>query len=109
MAASITPKPLFAAVGDVHGHMHAMVRLLQGWEQKAGRRLSCVLQVGDFEPIRVKEDLESMAAPAKYRRAGDFPDFFAGRAAFPWPVYFIGGNHEPYGLLDLTPEGGEVI
>jgi lariat debranching enzyme len=98
----------FAAVGDVHGSMHAMVRLLQGWEAKAGRALSFVLQVGDFEPIRHAEDLATVAGPAKYRRLGDFPDFHAGRTAFPWPVYFIGGNHEPYGLLDRMLEGGEV-
>jgi len=99
----------FAAVGDVHGHIHAMVRLLCGWESKSGQALSFVLQVGDFEPVRHAQDLESMAAPAKYRAIGDFPDFVAGRAAFPWPVYFIGGNHEPYGLLDQLPRGGDII
>lgn len=99
----------FAAVGDVHGSMHAMVRLLRSWEEKAGQALSFVLQVGDFEPNRHAEDLATMAVPAKYRKLGDFPDYYDGRAAFPWPVYFIGGNHEPYGLLDLMPEGGEVI
>jgi hypothetical protein len=31
-----------------------------------------------------------------------------GRAVFPWPVWFIGGNHEPYGFLDTMPEGGTV-
>lgn len=109
MAASLTSKILFAAVGDVHGHMHAMVRLLGGWEAKTGRTLSFVLQVGDFEPIRDERDLETMAAPAKYRVVGDFPDFYAGRAAFPWPVYFIGGNHKPYGFLDEMPDGGDAI
>ena len=58
----------FAAAGDVHGEMHALV---------------------------------------KYRKLVDFPDYHSGRAKFPWPVYFIGGNHEPYGFLDAIPGGGE--
>lgn len=98
----------FAAVGDVHGQMHAMVRLLQGVEHRLGRPLDFVLQVGDFEPHRHEADLATMAAPQKYRALGDFASFHAGHATFPWPVHFIGGNHEPYGFLDTMPEGGEV-
>ena len=109
MSSTIAPEIYFAAVGDVHGHMHAMVRVLSGWEASTRNSLSFVVQVGDFEPIRYEDDLNSMAVPAKYRAIGDFPDFFNGRATFPWPVYFIGGNHEPYGLLDAIPEGGRVI
>lgn len=98
----------FAAVGDVHGHHHEMVRLVSEWELATGNRIAFVLQVGDFESNRNDADLESMAAPAKYRAIGDFPDFYSGQFIFPWPVYFIGGNHEPYGLLDLTPEGAPI-
>lgn len=98
----------FAAVGDVHGSVHAMVRLLSGWEATSGCSLSFVLQVGDFEPIRHEKDLDTMSVPSKYRKIGDFPDYYSGRAVFPWPVYFIGGNHEPYGLLDALPDGGDV-
>jgi lariat debranching enzyme len=100
---------VFAVVGDVHGEMHAMVRRLAAWEKRARRALAFVLQVGDFEPHRDAEDLATMAAPAKYKVLGDFPDYVAGRAAFPWPVYFIGGNHEPYGFLDAEPDGFELV
>ncbi len=98
----------FAAVGDVHGRMHRMVQLLQDWSRKAHRPLAFVLQVGDFEPHRHEADLATMAAPARYKQLGDFPAFHARRARFPWPVYFIGGNHEPYGFLDASPEGFEL-
>lgn len=100
--------PLFAVVGDVHGAMHAMIRLLCGWEKSRGRRLDFVLQVGDFEPHRDEIDLATMAAPAKYRKSGDFPMFSRGEAHFPWPLYFIGGNHEPYGFLQTLEAGGEA-
>jgi lariat debranching enzyme len=99
---------IFAAVGDVHGHHHEMVRLITERESQTGRRIAFVLQVGDFEPHRNDADLESMAAPSKYRVVGDFPDFYSGASTFPWPVYFIGGNHEPYGFLDTATPGAPV-
>jgi lariat debranching enzyme len=49
-----------------------------------------------------------MAAPQKYRHVGDFPRFYRGEEHFPWPLYFIGGNHEPYAFLDETPDGGAL-
>ncbi|MCE9670157.1 metallophosphoesterase [Myxococcus stipitatus] len=98
----------FAAVGDVHGHMDRMVRDLQDWSRKARQSLAFVLQVGDFEPHRDEADLATMAAPARYKRLGDFAAYHQRRRRFPWPVYFIGGNHEPHGHLDATPDGFEV-
>jgi lariat debranching enzyme len=96
----------FAAVGDVHGAMHAMVRLLEDWETTHRRHIDFVLQVGDFEPHRHHADLDSASIPKQYRHLGDFPDFAAGRARLDWPIYFIGGNHEPYGFLETMPNGG---
>ncbi|HMZ79808.1 MAG TPA: metallophosphoesterase [Acidobacteriota bacterium] len=95
----------FGAVGDVHGEMHRMVALLSGVEKKRGIQLEFVLQVGDFEPHRDEQDLQTMAAPSKYRDLGDFHHYHQGWRSFPWPIYFIGGNHEPYGYLDQFPEG----
>ena len=98
----------FAVVGDVHGDHWAMIRHLTGWEKARRKSLDFVLQVGDFEPHRHEIDLATMAAPAKYRDPGDFPAFARGDAQFPWPLYFIGGNHEPYGFLDALPNSSHV-
>lgn len=98
----------FAAVGDVHGHMHLMVDLLKKWESRLAGKFAFVLQVGDFEPHRDEVDLLTMAAPQKYKKLGDFPNYFEEKFSFPWPIYFIGGNHEPYGFLDQTPNGIKV-
>lgn len=100
--------PRFAVVGDVHGDHWTMIRLLQKWEKSRKKPLDFVLQVGDFEPHRDEADLATMAAPAKYRDLGDFPQFASGNAQFPWPIYFIGGNHEPYGWLETLPAGGQI-
>ena len=46
--------------------------------------------------------------PTKYKKLGDFPDFYNDKAEFPYPIYFIGGNHEPYGFLDNFYNGKEI-
>jgi len=98
-------KTTFALLGDVHGYMHPMVALLERVQRKMKISLDFALQVGDFEPHRHEEDLRSMSAPSKYKQLGDYADFYNGRARFPCPIYFIGGNHEPYGWLEQHPEG----
>ncbi|MFH1465442.1 MAG: metallophosphoesterase [Pseudomonadota bacterium] len=107
MPAAGTPL-VIAAVGDVHGHHHQMVALVEQAAAAAGVRPDLVVQVGDFEPHRHEDDVQTMAAPARFRKVGDFPDFREGRARFPWPVLFVGGNHEPYGFLDGLAPGAEV-
>ena len=98
-----------ALVGDVHGHHHAMVSKVNALAAQAGVGIDLVVQVGDFEAHRHEDDLATMAAPQKYRTLGDFPDFYNGQAEFPWPVIFVGGNHEPYGWYDQYPEGHELV
>lgn len=105
----LTQNIYFAAVGDVHGDMYAMLDLLKTWESRHRKKLAFVLQVGDFEPHRDEADLATMAAPQRYRKLGDFADFYTGKAAFPYPIWFIGGNHEPYGFLDQMCLGGELV
>lgn len=101
-------RSVFAVVGDVHGHMRAMIDLVQRRSDALKVVPDFVLQVGDFEPHRDEADLETMAAPAKYRLLGEYHLFNEGACQFPWPIYFIGGNHEPYGYLDQIPDGGEI-
>ncbi|MGD1805215.1 metallophosphoesterase [Dapis sp. BLCC M126] len=98
----------FAVVGDVHGYIYTMIDLLQQWENSSNQQLAFILQVGDFEPHRHEADLATMDAPTKYRKLADFPDFYEQRAIFPWPIWFIGGNHEPYGFLDQFNTGTEI-
>ncbi len=99
---------MLAIVGDVHGHHHRMVAMLNSLESKKGIKINSVLQVGDFEAHRNEEDLSTMAAPQKYRKLGDFHQYHSGIYSFPWPVTFIGGNHEPYGWYDREISGFET-
>ncbi|KAB0669036.1 metallophosphoesterase [Oryzomonas sagensis] len=99
----------FAVAGDTHGHMHLMVERLKQMSEQTGVTPSFVLQVGDFQPIRNQDDLTSMNAPERHRSIGDFPDFAAGSATFPWPLWFIAGNHEPFYYLDQHLEGFTLV
>ncbi len=99
----------FAAVGDLHGQVYEMLSLLKEWKSKHCQSLAFILQVGDFEPHRDRVDLATMDAPSKYKKLGDFPDFYAGKSQFDCPIWFIGGNHEPYGFLDRIPQGAEIV
>lgn len=101
--------PVFAVVGDVHGRQLDMIALLKAWEERAGRALDFVLQVGDFEAVRKRSDLTSMVSSAKKQKMGQFKLFVQGRARFPWPLYFIGGNHEPYGYLNELKSPAEIV
>lgn len=98
-----------ALVGDVHGEMHAMVANLRAWEEREGIGLDFVLQVGDFEPHRTLKDLAFMEGPRRHKHLGDFHDFIAGRSRFPWPVFFVGGNHEPHGFLEGFTRPTEIV
>lgn len=93
------------ALGDVHGFMHEARKLTIQKTQMSSSPPDLILQVGDFEPHRHDEDLRSMDAPSKYKKLGSYKDFHHGHASFPAPLYFIGGNHEPYAWLSQHPEG----
>lgn len=88
--------------------MAEMISLCRDGERRTGLQIDLIFQIGDFEPHRHEGDLKTMAAPAKYRHLGDFPSVFGGAIELPWPVFFIGGNHEPYGFLDQHQDGVEI-
>lgn len=54
---------------------------------------------GDFQAVRNLTDLQIMSCPVKYRRLGDFADYYSGKRVAPIPTIFIGGNHESSSYL----------
>ncbi|WP_276961378.1 metallophosphoesterase [Ferrimicrobium acidiphilum] len=91
----------FLAIGDVHGHWECVIEAIALAEAILGKAPDLVLQVGDAEPHRNEEDLAGCHAPKKYRSVGDLSALRQGDIRS--PVYFIGGNHEPYVALDALP------
>lgn len=99
---------IVAALGDVHGRMAAAIETLRQAERDAGVLIDIVLQVGDFEPHRDADDLAGMYAPHRKKEVGEFGAYARGEKRFPWPLFFIGGNHEPYAYLRTASSGCRV-
>ncbi|WP_219471151.1 metallophosphoesterase family protein [Nonomuraea rhizosphaerae] len=91
----------FAIVGDIHANFAKADALVR---RHAGG-VEAIFSVGDAEPNRSEEESLGVAGPAKYRKVGDFPEFAAGWRSMSAPVYFIGGNHEPWPALDAQGAG----
>jgi lariat debranching enzyme len=91
-------------VGDVHGEFE----LLAAWAAavvEVHGPLDAILAVGDVEPNRDDADAAGVHGPAKYRKLGDFPLLAGGLLKLGAPLYFIGGNHEPWPALDAAGPG----
>lgn len=97
-----------AVEGCCHGELDTIYRILNQRELREGKKIHLLLICGDFESIRVHDDLLHMAVPAKYRKMNSFQDYFNGRKIAPFPTVFIGGNHEASNVLQSLYHGGYV-
>ncbi|BFZ62622.1 lariat debranching enzyme [Saitoella coloradoensis] len=77
-------------------------------EKQRGVKVDLLLIGGDFQAIRNHDDLKCLAVPPKYRRLGDFADYYEGRKAAPVLTIFIGGNHEASNFSWELYHGGWV-
>ncbi len=91
-------------VGDVHGEFELLAETAQRVTSELGP-LDAILAVGDVEANRDGVDAAGVHAPAKYRKIGDFPYVVEGLLDLGAPLYFIGGNHEPWPALDQHGPG----
>lgn len=99
---------IIAVVGDVHGRWAELAEQLEiacSFLGK-GERLDAILQVGDAEATRDEQQLQEVFAKPDRHRLGDFHRVASGEITLPAPLFFIGGNHEPWRSLDAN--GGEV-
>eukprot|EP00835_Amoeboradix_gromovi_P000956 NODE_36_length_31474_cov_0.342438.p12 type:complete len:295 gc:universal NODE_36_length_31474_cov_0.342438:10530-9646(-) len=100
---------LVAVVGCVHGDMKRIYNSIADLESKFKRRIDLILFTGDLQTARTVKDLESMAVPDKYKKLGDFRDYFVGKYKIPKLTIAIGGNHECSEYLMDYPSGGFLI
>jgi hypothetical protein len=92
------------AVGDVHGSWQVAVRQLWELDDRVGG-LDVVFQVGDGQAYRHPDESAGLHPDSRHRDVhSDYPSVVDGRGP-PAPVYFIGGNHEPWPALDDSGPG----
>lgn len=102
-----TPSVLKIAVeGCCHGELNKIYAYITSLPYESWPELLIIC--GDFQSIRNETDLESIAVPAKFKRFGDFKDYYQGIKKAPIPTVFVGGNHEASNYLQELPFGGWV-
>lgn len=126
LRALMTPDaPLeIAVLGDVHGHLTLVYRLLGRWQRETGRALDLILQVGDLgafpPPFRLDRATKRFAESdpdelgfAAYHEGGPEADAFFGPDApadqrISADLVFIRGNHEDFEFLDEAGAGSDA-
>jgi lariat debranching enzyme len=95
----------FVILGDVHGSFSRVAAVLHEAESLLGR-VDAALCVGDLEPNRNARDAAGVATGKGHRRwVGEYPKVLRGEIVLPAPLWFIGGDHEPWATLDSRGPG----
>ncbi|KAJ3045687.1 lariat debranching enzyme [Rhizophlyctis rosea] len=97
-----------AVEGCCHGELDRIYAALKRIERDQQITVDLLLVCGDFQSMRNVGDLQSLAAPDKYREMGTFHKYYSGEKKAPIPTIFIGGNHEASQYLWELFHGGWV-
>jgi lariat debranching enzyme len=92
-----------AVEGCCHGELSKIYSTL-----KSKEKVDLLVICGDFQALRNYFDLESMAVPQKFKKLGEFHEYYTGIKVAPIPTVFIGGNHESSNYLQELFHGGFV-
>lgn len=95
-----------AVQGCCHGELTKIYKQLQQLPEADQPELLIVC--GDFQSLRSPSDFPSLNVPDKYKKLGDFHDYYTGKLKVPILTIFIGGNHEASDFLLELPYGGWV-
>ncbi|KAK9472306.1 DBR1-domain-containing protein [Dipodascopsis tothii] len=90
------------------GCCHSELDSIYASVAKLDHKIDLLIIGGDFQAARNKQDLNCMSIPPKYRRLGDFADYYSGRKKAPVLTIFIGGNHEASNYMWELFYGGWV-
>lgn len=94
------------ALGDIHGAFSRAAEAVRRGRDDLGGRLDVVLSVGDLEANRNARDAAGVATGKGHRRwVGEFPKVLSGEIEIGAPLWFIGGDHEPWATLDSRGPG----
>ncbi|TPX18016.1 uncharacterized protein E0L32_011927 [Thyridium curvatum] len=98
-----------AVEGCGHGTLHAIYAAVEASSKARGWDGVDVLIIGgDFQAVRNPADLTVMSVPVKYRKLGDFHEYYSGARKAPYLTIFVAGNHEASSYLWELYYGGWV-
>lgn len=99
-----------AVQGCCHGELDQIYASLEYIQRVRNVKIDLLLVCGDFQSLRDNggKDLASLACPEKYKRLGDFDQYYTGAKVAPVLTIFIGGNHESSAYLWELYHGGWV-
>lgn len=99
---------IVAVSGCVHGEINLLYENLYRLEQSYGVKADILLCTGDFQAIRDYYDLEALSCPAKYKKLGDFKEYYTKARTAPLLTIIIGGNHESVLYMHSAINGGWI-
>lgn len=97
-----------AVEGCCHGELDRIYARIEDHQKRSGQKIDLLVCCGDFQSLRNAGDFLSSSIPAKFRRLGNFPYYYAGEKKAPILTVFIGGNHEASQPLRELYLGGWV-
>jgi lariat debranching enzyme len=97
-----------AIEGCCHGELDKIYSTLEHLQTENQCKIDLLIICGDFQAMRNKHDLNSMAVPDKYKTMASFWQYYNGLKRAPVLTLFIGGNHEASNYLCELPYGGWV-
>ena len=97
-----------AVEGCAHGDLNKIYDTILAIQKSDKIKVDLLICCGDFQSVRNKDDMLSMAVPPKYREMKDFHEYYNGQRRAPILTLFIGGNHEAANYLWELPYGGWV-
>lgn len=95
-----------AVEGCCHGELDAIYNEIAVLEAKHNYKVDLLLICGDYQAVRNWRDLACMAVPDKYKKLGDFHQYYTGAKVAPIPTIVIGGNHEASNYMWELYHGG---
>lgn len=97
-----------AVFGCLHGMLNDMYRAVECHENQTKTKIDFVIVCGDCQTVRHYDDLTCLSVPNKYKKVGDFHEYYSGKKKIPKLTIFVGGNHEASNYLMTLPYGGWV-
>ena len=87
-----------AVEGCAHGELNKIYECIKHIEIKENIKVDLLICCGDFQSVRDRNDMTSMAVPDKYMEMKDFHEYYSGQKVAPVLTIFI----EPVGGQKVT-------